>query len=207
MRQVKRKTCINIFSVPPDLQRPGIYLCVWRARDTVLGLPAVLLPRLLKPAAGYTTRAWEQSSVIHLSIPFSPSTAVAAAGVMDDITQQGFAQRYYHGTGISMEPRCLPSRAIDWGLVHDPNLLKGPSERRRSSSTIWAPGINSDRSSVLNHPDSSPAASVFPRLITHWLSSSPFYLLPSRKCWLNHSVPTLADPKADGTYIHSGVLW
>lgn len=158
----------------------------------MLGLPAVLLPRLLKPAAGYTTRAWEQSSVIHLSIPFSPSTAAAAAGVMDDITQQGFARRYYHGTGISMEPRCLPSRAIDWGLVHDPNLLKGPSERRRSSSTIRAPGTNSDRGSVLNHPDSSPAASVFPRLITHWLSSSSFYLPPSRKALVKSQRPNIS---------------
>lgn len=108
---------------------------------------------------------------------------------MDDITQQGFGRRYYHGTGISMEPGCLPSHAIDWGLLHDPNLLKGPSERR-GYSTIQAPGINSDRGPVLNHPDSSPATSVVPRLITHWLSSSFSTSLSVTKRWLNHEVPS-----------------
>lgn len=118
----------------------------------------------------------------------SPSAPVVAAGVMDDITQRGFGRRYYHGTGISMEPSCLPSCAIDWGLLHDPNLLKGPSGRR-SYSTVQAPGINSDRGPVLNHPDSSPAAFVFPRLSTQWLSSAS---LPVTKHWPNHEVPSLS---------------
>lgn len=53
---------------PTGPERPGIYFSVWRAGDGVLGLPAALLPRLLKPAPGYTTKAQEQSSVIHLSV-------------------------------------------------------------------------------------------------------------------------------------------
>lgn len=81
----------------------------------------------------------------------SPNAPAAAAGVMDDISQQGLGRRYYHGTGISMEP----SRAIDWGLLHDPNLLKGPSERWSHSATT-SPGINPDPGPVLNHPSDLP---------------------------------------------------
>lgn len=116
----------------------------------------------------------------------SPSAPVVAAGVMDDITQQGFGRRYYHGTGISMEPCRLPCRAIDSGLLRDPNLLKGPPGRR-SYSMVQAPGINSDRGPVLNHPDSSPAASP-PR------TDSPLPPLPLSvtKHWLNRDVPSLS---------------
>ncbi|TNN85036.1 hypothetical protein EYF80_004690 [Liparis tanakae] len=58
---------------------------------------------------------------------------------MDDITQQGFSGRRYHGAGISMEP-LGPFSAHRFGLLPDSNLLKGPSSWR-NRATAQALGI------------------------------------------------------------------
>lgn len=144
--------------------RPGIYLSVWRARDTVQGFPAALLPRLLKPALGYTTKTQERSSVIYLSVQYCvplfllpclcwwqqqawwmtlPSRD-SAGGI---ITEQVLA----------WSPS-VPSRSHRFRLLHDPNLLKGSSDWR-NRATVQALGINFDRAQVLYHPYSSLAAS------------------------------------------------
>lgn len=76
---------------------------------------------------------------------------------MDDITQQGFSRRYYHGAGISMEP-LSPYSAHRFGLLlPDPNLLKGPSDWR-NRAMVEALGINFAGVLVLHHPYSSLAA-------------------------------------------------
>lgn len=129
----------------------------------------------------------------------SLTAPMVAAGVMDDITQQGFGRRYYHGTGISMEPPCLLSRAIDRGLLHDPPLLKGPSERR-SYSLIQAPGINSDRGP---RPKSSRFLSCCRRLSFFF----PTFLLRHKALAKSPGPiiePKLADLGADSRSIHSG---
>lgn len=51
-----------------------------------------------------------------------------AAGMTDDITQQGFSGRYHHGEGISMETLGPLSRHRFMLLPH-PSLLKGPFRR------------------------------------------------------------------------------
>lgn len=152
------KYVLASFFPPTRPARPGIYLCLKGQRHCA-GLPALPLPHLLKPAAGYTTRAWEQSSVIHPSIPSPRVRRWWRQAWWMTLPSRDFGRRYCHGTGISMEPPCLSSRAIDWGPRPNAHLLKGPSERR-SNSPIRTPGINSDRGLVLNHPDSFPAASV-----------------------------------------------
>lgn len=76
--------------------------------------------------------------------------------MMDDITQQGFSRRYYHGAGISMEP-LGPSSVHRFGLLPDPNLLKGASDWA-NRAMVRALGINFAQALVLHHPYSSLAA-------------------------------------------------
>lgn len=73
------------------------------------------------------------------SLPPLPEP-VEAAGMTDDITQQGFSRRYHHGEGISMETFSPLSPHRFMILLH-PNLLKGPSDGR-DRDTVQAPGIN-----------------------------------------------------------------
>lgn len=124
----------------------------------MLGLPASLLPLLLKSALGLY-RKEARPILSHLSIYVQCSSSICAGGsnkVMDDITQQGFSRRYYHGAGISMEP-LSPFSAHRFGLLPDPNLLKGPSDWR-NRATVQALGINFAQTLVLHHPYSSLAA-------------------------------------------------
>lgn len=75
---------INIF-VPVDLQDLAFISLSERARCTVQGLPAALLPRLLKSALGYTVKDARAIlgylyTILCLSLPPPLSVLVAAAG-------------------------------------------------------------------------------------------------------------------------------
>lgn len=93
---------------------------------------------------------------LYNTVSLSSSSSVCAGGssrVIDDITQQGFSRRYYHGAGISMEP-LSPYSAHRFGLLPDPNVLKEPSNWR-NRATVQALGINFARALVFYHPCSS----------------------------------------------------
>lgn len=78
------------------------------------------------------------------------------AGVIDDITQQGFSRRYYLGTSISMEP-LSPFSSHRFRPLPNPKLQKGPSDWR-NTAIIQALGINFVQALVLYHAYSSIAA-------------------------------------------------
>ncbi|MEQ2293800.1 hypothetical protein AMECASPLE_037274 [Ameca splendens] len=78
--------------------------------------------------------------------------------VVDDATQQGFSQQHYHGAGINMETHS-PFSANRFVLLPDPNLLKGPSQRR-NRAMLQTLGINCAWTSVLHHPYSSLLSAV-----------------------------------------------
>lgn len=94
---------------------------------------------------------------------------------MDDITQQGFSRRYYHGDGISMEP-LSPFSVHRFGLLPDPNLLKGPSDRA-NRAVLQALGINFAQALVLHHPYSSLAAIHLLPPLCSTLASSLYLML------------------------------
>lgn len=125
------------------------------------GRPAALLPRLLKPSLRYAIKFREQSSVILLCNPVSPAVLLPclpvpaeAAGMTDDITQQGFGRRCHHGEGISMET-LGPLSHHRFMLPPHPSLLRGPSDGR-DQDTAQAPEINCVP--ALYHPYSSHEA-------------------------------------------------
>lgn len=122
------------------------------------GRPAALLPRLLKPSLRYAIKFQEQSSVILLCNPVSPAVLLPclpvpaeAAGMTDDITQQGFSRRDHHGEGISMVTLGPLSRHRFMVPPH-PSPLRGPSDGS-DQDTAQAPEINCIP--VLYHPYSS----------------------------------------------------
>lgn len=136
MGQVKRKICIiTSFLSRQTCKTWHLSVCLKGQRHCA-GTSCGPITPFIKTSRGIYNKG-VGAILSHPSIySLSPSAPVVAAGVMDDITQQGFARRYYHGAGISMEPGCLPCRAIDWGLLHDPNLLQGPSEEEEEEEQL-----------------------------------------------------------------------
>lgn len=120
-------------------------------------------------------RSFAICTMLLVSLPPPLSALVAAAVLMDDITQEGFSRRYYRGAGISMEP-FRPFSAHRFGLRNDPNFLKGSSEsgyepRGDTFPRLWLfiirihPSTVSLPSAVLTLTQSSSLSSSLPPMI------------------------------------------
>lgn len=154
--QVKCNIGINIFLSHKTCRTWNLSLCLKGQRHCA-GTSCSPFTTFIKTTSGiYDKDTREILSHLSIcaalcpSIPPPLSVLVAAAGVMDDISQQGFSRRYYHGAGISMEP-LGPFPCHRFRRLHDPNLLKGPPDWR-NRAMVQALGINFDRATVLHHP-------------------------------------------------------
>lgn len=154
--QVKCNIRINIFLSHKTCRTWHLSLCLKGQRHCA-GTSCSPFTTFIKASSGIYDRDTREilshlsiCAALRPSIPPPLSVLVAAAGMMDDITQQGFSRQYYHGAGISMEP-LSPFPCHRFRLLHDPNPLKGPPDWR-NRAMVQALGINYDRATVLYHP-------------------------------------------------------